>query len=79
VLGYSNPKLDEIIDLEQQTFDVKKREKLLWMPSESSWKMRLLCRYGIAWIYALIAPTLSGARHPTRRFNSRTLISKPDR
>jgi peptide/nickel transport system substrate-binding protein len=30
VLGYSNPKLDEIIDLEQQTFDVKKREKLLW-------------------------------------------------
>ena len=30
VLGYSNPKLDEIIDAEQQTFDVKKREKLLW-------------------------------------------------
>jgi peptide/nickel transport system substrate-binding protein len=30
VLGYSNPKLDEIIDLNQQTFDVKKREKLLW-------------------------------------------------
>ena len=30
VLGYSNPKLDEIIDTEQQTFDVKKREKLLW-------------------------------------------------
>jgi peptide/nickel transport system substrate-binding protein len=29
VLGYSNPKLDEILDLEQQTFDVKKREKLL--------------------------------------------------
>ncbi len=30
VLGYSNPKLDEILDLEQVTFDVKKREKLLW-------------------------------------------------
>ena len=30
VLGYSNPKLDEILDLEQNTFDVKKREKLLW-------------------------------------------------
>lgn len=30
VLGYSNPKLDEILDIEQQTFDVKKREKLLW-------------------------------------------------
>ena len=30
VNGYSNPKLDEIIDNEQQTFDVKKREKLLW-------------------------------------------------
>jgi peptide/nickel transport system substrate-binding protein len=30
VLGYSNPKLDEIIDLQQQTFDVKKRERLLW-------------------------------------------------
>ncbi|MGH7793904.1 MAG: ABC transporter substrate-binding protein [Candidatus Binatia bacterium] len=29
-LGYSNPKLDKIIDTEQQTFDVKKREKLLW-------------------------------------------------
>ena len=29
MLGYSNPKLDEILDLEQQTFDVKKREKLL--------------------------------------------------
>jgi peptide/nickel transport system substrate-binding protein len=29
VLGYSNPKLDEILDQEQQTFDVKKREKLL--------------------------------------------------
>ena len=29
VLGYSNPKLDEILDLEQQTFDSKKREKLL--------------------------------------------------
>jgi ABC-type transport system substrate-binding protein len=28
-LGYSNSKLDEILDLEQQTFDVKKREKLL--------------------------------------------------
>jgi len=30
VNGYSNPKLDQIIDNEQQTFDVKKREKLLW-------------------------------------------------
>jgi len=30
VLGYSNPKLDELLDLEQVTFDVKKREKLLW-------------------------------------------------
>jgi peptide/nickel transport system substrate-binding protein len=30
VLGYSNPKLDEILDSEQQTFDVKKRERLLW-------------------------------------------------
>jgi peptide/nickel transport system substrate-binding protein len=30
VLGYSNPKLDEILDAEQQTFDPKKREKLLW-------------------------------------------------
>ena len=30
VLGYSNRKLDEILDTEQQTFDVKKREKLLW-------------------------------------------------
>ena len=30
VLGYSNPKLDEILDAQQQTFDVKKREKLLW-------------------------------------------------
>lgn len=29
VLGYSNPKLDEILDLEAQTFDSKKREKLL--------------------------------------------------
>ncbi len=29
VLGYSNPKLDEVLDQEQQTFDVKKREKLL--------------------------------------------------
>lgn len=29
VLGYSNPKLDEILDLETQTFDSKKREKLL--------------------------------------------------
>jgi peptide/nickel transport system substrate-binding protein len=28
-LGYSNPKLDAILDQEQQTFDVKKREKLL--------------------------------------------------
>jgi peptide/nickel transport system substrate-binding protein len=28
-LGYTNPKLDEILDLEQQTFDAKKREKLL--------------------------------------------------
>jgi len=30
VLGYSNPKLDEILDAEQQAFDSKKREKLLW-------------------------------------------------
>jgi len=30
VLGYSNSKLDEILDVEQRTFDVKKREKLLW-------------------------------------------------
>src|SRR5262249_46473237 len=30
VLGYSNPKLDEILDAEQQMFDVKKRAKLLW-------------------------------------------------
>jgi peptide/nickel transport system substrate-binding protein len=30
VLGYSNPKLDEILDVERQTFDNKKREKLLW-------------------------------------------------
>ena len=30
VLGYSNPKLDKIIDSERQTFDRKKREKLLW-------------------------------------------------
>jgi peptide/nickel transport system substrate-binding protein len=30
VLGYSNPKLDEILDAEQRTFDSKKREKLLW-------------------------------------------------
>ena len=30
VLGYSNSKLDEILDAEQQMFDVKKREKLLW-------------------------------------------------
>jgi peptide/nickel transport system substrate-binding protein len=29
VLGYSNPKLDEILDIEQQTLDVKKRDKLL--------------------------------------------------
>jgi peptide/nickel transport system substrate-binding protein len=29
VIGYSNPKLDEILDTEQQTFDVKKREQLL--------------------------------------------------
>jgi ABC-type transport system substrate-binding protein len=29
VLGYSNPKLDEVLDQEQQTFDVKKREQLL--------------------------------------------------
>jgi peptide/nickel transport system substrate-binding protein len=29
VLGYSNPKLDEVLDLEAQTFDSKKREKLL--------------------------------------------------
>ncbi|MGH8546974.1 MAG: ABC transporter substrate-binding protein, partial [Gammaproteobacteria bacterium] len=29
-LGYSNPKLDEIIDTERKTFDRKKREKLLW-------------------------------------------------
>ena len=29
VLGYSNPNLDKLIDTEQQTFDVKKREKLL--------------------------------------------------
>lgn len=28
-LGYSNPKLDEILEAEQQTFDSKKREKLL--------------------------------------------------
>lgn len=30
VLGYSNAKLDEILDNERQTFDAKKREKLLW-------------------------------------------------
>ncbi|HWH77316.1 MAG TPA: ABC transporter substrate-binding protein [Candidatus Binatus sp.] len=30
VLGYSNPKLDDILDAEQRTFDLKKREKLLW-------------------------------------------------
>jgi peptide/nickel transport system substrate-binding protein len=30
VLGYSNPKLDEVLDVERQTFDPKKREKLLW-------------------------------------------------
>jgi len=29
-LGYSNPKLDEILEMQQLTFDVKKREKLLW-------------------------------------------------
>jgi peptide/nickel transport system substrate-binding protein len=29
-LGYSNPKLDEILDMQQLTFDVRKREKLLW-------------------------------------------------
>jgi peptide/nickel transport system substrate-binding protein len=29
-LGYSNPKLDEILEMQQVTFDVKKREKLLW-------------------------------------------------
>jgi peptide/nickel transport system substrate-binding protein len=29
-LGYSNPKLDDIIDAERKTFDRKKREKLLW-------------------------------------------------
>jgi peptide/nickel transport system substrate-binding protein len=29
VLGYSNPKLDEVLDLEQKTFEVKRREKLL--------------------------------------------------
>jgi len=30
VLGYSNPKLDEILDAERQTFEPRKREKLLW-------------------------------------------------
>ena len=29
-MGYSNPKLDEILEMQQLTFDVKKREKLLW-------------------------------------------------
>jgi peptide/nickel transport system substrate-binding protein len=29
VLGYSNPKLDKILDTAQQTFDVRKRENLL--------------------------------------------------
>jgi peptide/nickel transport system substrate-binding protein len=29
-LGYSNLKLDEILEAQQLTFDVKKREKLLW-------------------------------------------------
>ena len=29
-LGYSNPKLDEILEMQQLTFDVRKREKLLW-------------------------------------------------
>jgi ABC-type transport system substrate-binding protein len=29
-LGYSNPKLDEVLEAQQRTFDVKKREKLLW-------------------------------------------------
>ncbi len=29
-LGYSNTKLDEILEAQQLTFDVKKREKLLW-------------------------------------------------
>lgn len=29
VLGYSNPKLDKLLDTAQQTFDVKKRESLL--------------------------------------------------
>jgi peptide/nickel transport system substrate-binding protein len=29
VLGYSNPKLDKLLDTAQQTFDVKKRENLL--------------------------------------------------
>lgn len=30
VLGYSNPKLDTVIDEEQRTFDEKRREELLW-------------------------------------------------
>ena len=30
VLGYSNPKLDEILDVERQTFEPRKREKLLF-------------------------------------------------
>src|SRR5215510_14257223 len=30
VLGYRNSKLDEILETQQQTFDVKKRERLLW-------------------------------------------------
>jgi ABC-type transport system substrate-binding protein len=30
IKGYSNPKLDKVLDEQQQTFDVAKREKLLW-------------------------------------------------
>ena len=68
VLGYSNPKLDEILEMEQRTFDVKKREKLLWEAHKSFWKMLRRCRCGMPWIFTPTAPIWFGPRRRMKRY-----------
>lgn len=67
VLGYSNPKLDEILDAEQQTFDVKKGKNCFGKHTESSWRTHRRCRCGTPWISTPTAPTSCGPRRRTKR------------
>ena len=54
VLGYSNPKLDEILDAEQQTFDGRNAKNSWPKLTGSFWRTRRRYRCGIAWTSMLI-------------------------